>query len=85
MARASDLARVVTIQHDYSVDSCVVFMVETPPLGLCRTTVEAVMMDSNAHLPCTGKSVGCNSRAIHSVSDCTMDNLEEVWKKWLSA
>ena len=69
----------VTMQCDNSVDSCLVFMVESPLSGHCENFLEAVIMANNAHQP------GCKVQALGSFSGETMSKLAEVWCDWSGA
>ena len=86
--RASDMACIATMQHDHSVHISVVFLGETPSPEMCQTFWEAVTMADDVHLLCVGERVGClrcHVRTLDGMSSCTMDELGDVWWKWLKA
>ena len=64
--------------------TCLVFLGDSSPLGMCSSCLEAVAMSNNVHEPSPGdrKGVGCHKRVIERLSADSMDRSAKVVSRW---
>ena len=64
-------------------ETCVVYQVEYPPQGRCKSVIEALITSNNVHEEDAGfEKVESHSRVYGGLRSHTLEELTEFWQVW---